>query len=105
MWNLKHDIRSSKFYELFINTELKGDTDLNLRVFYNNIKIYLNAVTRIQEELLPYYNSIKRHSEFEFTVSCYPIESNQIYPGYYIRPNNEPNFKLYLEKYFEKNID
>ena len=25
----------------------------------------LNAVTRLQEDLLPAYNSIKRHSEFE----------------------------------------
>ena len=30
MWTLNHDIRSPKFYELLINTYLKGDTDMNL---------------------------------------------------------------------------
>ena len=29
MWTLKHDIRSPKFYELLIKTELKGDTSLD----------------------------------------------------------------------------
>ena len=35
--------------------------------FYNNIKMCLNAVTRLLEDLLPTYQSIKRHSEFENT--------------------------------------
>ena len=30
MWTLKHEIRSPKFYELLIKTELKGDTALDL---------------------------------------------------------------------------
>ena len=47
MWTLKHDISSTKFYELLINTELKGDTALDLKKFYNHIKMCLNTVTRI----------------------------------------------------------
>ena len=53
MWTLKHDISSPKFYELLLNIELKGETDLDLRKFYNNIKMCLNVVTIIQEDLLP----------------------------------------------------
>ena len=45
MWTLKHEISSSKFYELLIKTELKGDTALDLKKFYNHIKMCLNAVT------------------------------------------------------------
>ena len=32
---------------------------------FNHIKMCLNAVTRIREDLLPDYHSIKIHSEFE----------------------------------------
>ena len=52
IWTLKHYIRSPKFYELLIKTELKGDTDLDLKNFYNRIKMCLNEVTRLQEDLL-----------------------------------------------------
>ena len=45
MWTLKHEISSPKFYELLIKTELKGDTALDLKKFYNHIKMCLNAVT------------------------------------------------------------
>ena len=31
MWNIKHDISSPKFYKILIKTELKGDTDLDLK--------------------------------------------------------------------------
>ena len=65
MWNLKHDISSPKFYEILINTELKVDTDLDLKNFYNHIKMCVNAVTRPREYLLPSYQYIKRHSGFE----------------------------------------
>ena len=34
MWTLKHEISSPKFYEILIKTELRGDTDLNLKKFY-----------------------------------------------------------------------
>ena len=47
MWTLKHDISSPKFYELLIKTELKGETDLDLKNFYNHIKMCLNAMTRL----------------------------------------------------------
>ena len=72
MWTLKHEIISPKFYELFINTELKGYTALELNNFFNHIKMCLNAVTRLIEDLLPDYQSIKRHSEFEeyFVADC-----------------------------------
>ena len=48
MWTLKHEIISPKFYELLIKTELKGDTDLDLKNFYNHTNMCLNAVTRIR---------------------------------------------------------
>ena len=70
MWTLKHEISSPKFYGLLIKTELKGGTALHLKNLFNHIKMSLNAVTRIREDLLPYYQSIKRHSEFkEYFVS------------------------------------
>ena len=47
MWTLKHEISSPIFYELLIKTELKGDTALDLKNFYNHIKMSLNAVTRL----------------------------------------------------------
>ena len=46
MWTLKHETRSPKFYELLINTELKGDTALDLKNFFNHINMCLNEVTR-----------------------------------------------------------
>ena len=64
MWTLKDEIRSPKFYELLIQKELKGDTALYLNNLYNHIKMCINAVTRILEDLLPGYQSIKIHSDF-----------------------------------------
>ena len=65
MWTLKHEIKSPKFYELLIKIEIKGDTTLDLKNFCNHIKMCLNAATRLREDLLPDYQSIKRHSKFE----------------------------------------
>ena len=65
MRNLKHYIRSPKFYELLIKAKIKGDTDLDLNNFYKKIKMCLNAVTRLREDLLTTYQYIKRHSEFD----------------------------------------
>ena len=65
MWTLKHDMSSPKFYEILIKTEHKGDTAMDINNFFNHIKMSLNAVTRLREDLLPDYQSIKRHSEFE----------------------------------------
>ena len=45
MWNLKRDISSPKFYELLIKIELKEETDMDLKNFYNHIKMFLNEVT------------------------------------------------------------
>ena len=64
-WNIKHEISSPKFYEPLIKKGLKRDTALDLKNFYNKIKMCLNLVTIIQEEPLPDYQSIKRHFEFE----------------------------------------
>ena len=47
MWTLKHDISSRKFYELLIKRELIGYTALDLKNFYNHIKMCFNAVTRL----------------------------------------------------------
>ena len=48
MWNLKHEIRSPKLYELLINTELKGYTSLDLKNFYNHVKMFINVITRLR---------------------------------------------------------
>ena len=70
MWTIKHDISTPRFYELLINTDIKGDTGMDLKNFYNHIKICLNEVTRLQEYLLPGYHYIKRHSKFaEYFIS------------------------------------
>ena len=61
MWTLKHEISSPKFHELFIKIELKGETALDLNSFYNHITMCLNAVTRLQEDLISAYHSIKIH--------------------------------------------
>ena len=55
MWTLKHKIRSPKCYEFLTNTELKDKTAMDFNNFYNHINMCLNAVTRIQEDLLPAY--------------------------------------------------
>ena len=65
MWTLKHEISSPNFYELLIKIELKGDTVLDIKNVFNHIKICLNAVTRLREDLLPDYQSIKRLSKVE----------------------------------------
>ena len=65
MWNLKHEISSPKYYELLIKTELKGDTALDLKKLFNHVNMCINEVTRLREDVLPDYQSIKRHSEFE----------------------------------------
>ena len=48
MWNLKNEISSPKFYEILINIELKGNTDMDLKNFYNYINMCINAVTRLR---------------------------------------------------------
>ena len=53
MWTLKHEISSSRFYEVLIKTQLKGYTALDLKNFYKHIKMCLNVVTRLIEDLLP----------------------------------------------------
>ena len=65
MWTLKHEIISQKFYVLLTKTELKGYTDLDLKNFYKHIKMCLNALTRLREELLPGYQSTKILYDFE----------------------------------------
>ena len=65
MWTLKHEISSPRFYELLIKIELKGDTNLDLKNFYNHVNMPLNAVTRLKEELLPDYLSIDKNSDFK----------------------------------------
>ena len=47
MWTLKHEIRSPKFCELLITTELKGETALDLKKLYNHINMCLNVVNII----------------------------------------------------------
>ena len=52
MWTLRHEISSPKFYELLIKIELKRATALDLKKFYNHVKMFLNAVTRLKVDLL-----------------------------------------------------
>ena len=75
MWTLKHDISSPRFYELLIKTELKGYTDLDLKNFYNHIKMSLNVVNRLKVDLLPDYLYIDRNSEFK---ECFVPDRNHI---------------------------
>ena len=55
MWTLKHEISSPRFYELLIKIELKGDTALDIKNFYNYVNMYLNVVNGLREQLLPDY--------------------------------------------------
>ena len=48
MWNIKHEIRSPKFYKLLAYKELKINTILELKNLYNHINVCHNAVTRLQ---------------------------------------------------------
>ena len=64
-WTLKHEIRSQESYKLLIKTELRGVSAMDLKNIYNHIKMCINVVTRLRLDLLPAYQSIKRHSEFE----------------------------------------
>ena len=43
-WTMKHEISSLKFYKIILKTELKRDTALDLKNFYNHINMCLNAV-------------------------------------------------------------
>ena len=52
MWTLKHETSLPKLYEILINIELKYDTAMDLKNFYNHINLCMNAVTRLQEYLL-----------------------------------------------------
>ena len=65
MWTLTHEIILPKLYKLIINTELKGNTSLDLKNFYNHIKMCVNAMNRLQENFLSGCQFIKRHSYLE----------------------------------------
>ena len=43
---------------------MKVDTALGVNNFYKNIKMCLNAVTRIWQDIFPEYHQIKWHYEF-----------------------------------------
>ena len=65
MWTLKHEIISQILYDLLIKKEFKNDTHLDLNNLYSHIKMSLNEVIKIQEDLIPYWQSIKRHYFFQ----------------------------------------
>ena len=65
MWTPENEIISTKFYELLIKKELKFDTALELKKFYNHTSMCLNAANRLREGLITDYQSRKRHYEFE----------------------------------------
>ena len=60
MLTLKHDINSPKLYKVLIKPELKGETDLDLKNFYNHTKMFINTVTRLREVLIPGLKFIKK---------------------------------------------
>ena len=64
--------------------DLKGDTALYLKNFFNHIKMCPNAVTRLREDLLPDYYSINRHSEFE---------------EYFVPDRNHPSYSWNVQIY------
>ena len=84
MWTLNHTIISSKFYELLTKTELNGDTAMDLKNFYNHIKMCLNTVTTIREDPLPGHQSIKRNYEFD---------------EYFIPDRNHPSYSCNVQIY------
>ena len=47
MWNLKHEIRSPKLYELLIKTELKVGTALDLKNLYSRINMCIIFFTSL----------------------------------------------------------
>ena len=73
-----HYFSSSRFYELLVNTNITGDTSMDLKKFYNHINIFLNTVTRLLEDLLTSYHSIKSHPEFAEYLIPY-----RDHPSYY----------------------
>ena len=57
---------------------------MDLNNFFNHIKMCLNAVTRIREDLLPDYHTIKIHSEFE---------------EYFVSDRNHPSYSWNVQIY------
>ena len=47
MWNLKHEIRSPKLYELLMKTELKVGTALDLKNLYSRINMCIIFFTSL----------------------------------------------------------
>ena len=39
MWTLKHEISYLKFYEIITKNEMKGDNDIYIKIFKNQIKM------------------------------------------------------------------
>ena len=76
MWTLKHEISSPRFYELLVKIELKGDTALYIKNFYNNVKMSLDAVTRLREQLIPDFFSIKKNDDFKEYIVPDPNHSS-----------------------------
>ena len=64
VWTLKHEIISPKLYELLMKIEIKGNTALYFKNFYNHINMCLNAATRLREDLLLVTSPSKRHFNF-----------------------------------------
>ena len=73
MWTLKHEISSPRFYEFLVKIELKGDTALDLKNSHNHVKMFLNALTKLREHLLPDFLSIKQNNDLKNTLSQIPI--------------------------------
>ena len=64
MWTLKQNTSPPKLYEILIKTDMKGDTALDLNIFYKKINSCLNTVAIIKEDMIPAYHKIKWISEF-----------------------------------------
>ena len=65
---------------------------------------YILGFYSVSSCLRKFYAYFEYKKVLGFTVSWLPIESNQLQQEYYFLPNNEPNLKYCLEKYFENSI-
>ena len=71
MWTPKHGISYPKIYELLLKTDTKLDHAIYLNKFYNRVKMYLNSMKKMREDILYEYHKIKGHSKFHEHFTSY----------------------------------
>ena len=48
MWTLKHDTFSPNLYKILLKTEMKGENDIDLKNFYNHVRMCINTVKKLR---------------------------------------------------------